>query len=103
MQKLDDKLTELTAEIQQSLEGAPPSFRTSVLAFVGDIGEKPDWRTQPELFSFWAAQCLSLSARDKMVVCPSCIACITLIFDVLRTWRLICCTLSVLLTRACSQ
>ena len=67
-QDLDEKLAALTSEVQKSLERAPASFRTSVLSFMGDSGDPPDWKADQEKFTFFAAQLLPLSARDKMEV-----------------------------------
>lgn len=52
------------------VESAPAPMRTAVLSHFADLGEKPDWKTQPERFTFWASQLLSLQSGDKLLVCP---------------------------------
>jgi hypothetical protein len=69
LQALDSKLAGLTAGVQQALNKASTNLRGSVASFLSEMGDKPDWRTHPERFTFWAARWLTLSSTEKLHVC----------------------------------
>ena len=69
-QALDVKLDGLMEGVQGALAKASASFRAAATTFQSDLGEKPDWRADPEAFTFWAARWLPLLAREKLDVRP---------------------------------
>jgi hypothetical protein len=68
MQTLQSKMSQLVAEVQQALGHASSRFQASVAAFLSNLGDPPDWRTNSEAYTFWAAQWLGLSSPDKLIV-----------------------------------
>eukprot|EP00892_Ulva_mutabilis_P010160 jgi/Ulvmu1/7516/UM037_0060.1 len=65
---LDLEATNSMSQAVELVESAPAPMRTAVLSHFADLGEKPDWKTQPERFTFWVSQLLNLQSGDKLLL-----------------------------------
>lgn len=78
VQDLESKATSSMSQAMELVESAPPPMRTAVLSHFADLGEKPNWKTHPEQFTFWASQLLNLQSGDKLLVCQATSNCIAI-------------------------
>jgi hypothetical protein len=70
VQKLSEDVSKLAAEISRKAASVPRPVRTAVLRHIAELGQPPDWETDAERLTWWAAMLLGVKDAEKVQVCP---------------------------------